>query len=243
MIFFLFPKGCDTLQVMQTEVEREFCPQNGYEHQAKVIWRDSDSVMIDFGVDTAKEANRLSLIAEERCNRIFQTGTSWADISAAEEEEQTEPEEKEEDFEDQLSLQCILYFTDNWDYGELRFSSIVADQPALMKLVQQDPNLIYFHGFRALDKRIFYGKRKTIHDPVKLRSLVAPAVYLNNLQKFVPVKIWQWMQTLANPSNLIVFAPRGRRARTKSTKTLAPTVSSSQKIAVNNRFAFFEEDE
>jgi len=63
------------------------------------------------------------------------------------------------------------------------------------------------------------------------------------LQKFVPIKIWQWMQTLSNPSNLIVFAPRGRRARTKSTKTPVATVSSSQKIAVNNRFAFFEEDE
>lgn len=43
----------------KTEVESKYTVENGYEHNAKVIYGDTDSVMVRFGVDTVAEAMKL----------------------------------------------------------------------------------------------------------------------------------------------------------------------------------------
>jgi len=43
----------------KTEVEKRYTVENGYEHDAKVIYGDTDSVMVRFGVKTVAEAMKL----------------------------------------------------------------------------------------------------------------------------------------------------------------------------------------
>ncbi len=40
-------------------VEEKYCVANGYAHDTKVIYGDTDSVMVRFGVDTVEESMRL----------------------------------------------------------------------------------------------------------------------------------------------------------------------------------------
>lgn len=47
------------IELTKNEVEAKFTMENGYEHDAKVIYGDTDSVMVNFGVQTVAEAMKL----------------------------------------------------------------------------------------------------------------------------------------------------------------------------------------
>jgi len=47
------------IDMTKVEVEKQFCMSNGYQHDAKVIYGDTDSVMVRFGVATVAEAMEL----------------------------------------------------------------------------------------------------------------------------------------------------------------------------------------
>lgn len=47
------------IELTKNEVEKQFCISNGYKHDAKVIYGDTDSVMVRFGVATVAEAMEL----------------------------------------------------------------------------------------------------------------------------------------------------------------------------------------
>lgn len=53
------------------EVERQFCVANGYPADAQVIYGDTDSVMVKFGVGTVAEAMPLAKEAASRVSSIF----------------------------------------------------------------------------------------------------------------------------------------------------------------------------
>jgi DNA polymerase elongation subunit (family B) len=65
--------GRDGLEATQKEIETHFSPKNGYRFQAIIIYGDTDSVMVFFGVETIKEANKLAEEAEKRCNKLFKS--------------------------------------------------------------------------------------------------------------------------------------------------------------------------
>lgn len=62
------------LMIEQTKqyVEEMFTIKNGYEHDAKVIYGDTDSVMCKFGVGTVAEAMKLGKEAAEKISSTFQ---------------------------------------------------------------------------------------------------------------------------------------------------------------------------
>jgi len=47
------------IEQTKTDVESKYTVENGYEHNAKVIYGDTDSVMVRFGVSTVEEAMKL----------------------------------------------------------------------------------------------------------------------------------------------------------------------------------------
>ena len=55
------------IEQTKNEVESKYRVDNGYEHTAEVIYGDTDSVMVKFGVDTVAEAMKLG---EEAANYV-----------------------------------------------------------------------------------------------------------------------------------------------------------------------------
>merc|ERR1719244_634795 len=55
----------------KTEVESRYTVENGYEHNAKVIYGDTDSVMVRFGVSTVAEAMKLGYEAAGAVSEKF----------------------------------------------------------------------------------------------------------------------------------------------------------------------------
>ena len=52
-------------------VEQKYTIANGYEHDAQVIYGDTDSVMVKFGVSTVKDTFPLAIEAADKCSEIF----------------------------------------------------------------------------------------------------------------------------------------------------------------------------
>jgi DNA polymerase delta subunit 1 len=48
-------------------VEQKFCKKKGYEHDAEVIYGDTDSVMVKFGCNDLKTAMDLGKLSSEPC--------------------------------------------------------------------------------------------------------------------------------------------------------------------------------
>lgn len=47
------------IEESQKLVEEKYCMENGYTHHSKVIYGDTDSVMVRFGVDTVEQSMDL----------------------------------------------------------------------------------------------------------------------------------------------------------------------------------------
>jgi DNA polymerase delta subunit 1 len=52
-------------------VEERFCTANGYDHDAQVIYGDTDSVMVKFGVSDLKESMKLGKEAADFVSQQF----------------------------------------------------------------------------------------------------------------------------------------------------------------------------
>lgn len=52
-------------------VEQKYTVANGYEHDAQVIYGDTDSVMVKFGTSTVKDTFPLAIEAADKCSEIF----------------------------------------------------------------------------------------------------------------------------------------------------------------------------
>lgn len=63
--------GRQLLYRTREEVERVYTIENGYSANAQVIYGDTDSVMVKFGVDTVEEAMPLAKEAADRVSKIF----------------------------------------------------------------------------------------------------------------------------------------------------------------------------
>jgi DNA polymerase delta subunit 1 len=63
--------GQEMIILTQQTVEKHYCKANGYLHDAKVIYGDTDSVMVNFGVSTIKEAMDLGLEAANMISKLF----------------------------------------------------------------------------------------------------------------------------------------------------------------------------
>ncbi|KAI2514140.1 DNA polymerase family B [Fragilaria crotonensis] len=63
--------GRQLLEKTKEFVETQFTIANGYEHNAQVVYGDTDSVMIKFGPDNVKDTFPLALKAAEECTKIF----------------------------------------------------------------------------------------------------------------------------------------------------------------------------
>merc|ERR1719230_677776 len=53
------------------QVEAKYCIQNGYANDAQVVYGDTDSVFVQFGVDTVEEAMELGLEAANMVSNTF----------------------------------------------------------------------------------------------------------------------------------------------------------------------------
>ena len=52
-------------------VEERFTIAHGYKHNAQVVYGDTDSVMVKFGVDNVADTFPLAIEAAEKCSAIF----------------------------------------------------------------------------------------------------------------------------------------------------------------------------
>merc|ERR1712127_370037 len=59
------------IEETRAQVEESYTVANGYEHDAKVIYGDTDSVMVRFGVGTVAEAMKLGMEAAEKVSEKF----------------------------------------------------------------------------------------------------------------------------------------------------------------------------
>lgn len=59
------------LETTKEYVEANFTKANGYEHDAIVIYGDTDSVMVKFGTKTVSDTFPLAIEAAEKCSKIF----------------------------------------------------------------------------------------------------------------------------------------------------------------------------
>ncbi|XP_063979553.1 DNA polymerase delta catalytic subunit isoform X2 [Diachasmimorpha longicaudata] len=63
--------GRTMIEKTKLEVEERFCIKNGYQHDATVIYGDTDSVMVKFGVKEIEEAMKLGKEAAEYVSEKF----------------------------------------------------------------------------------------------------------------------------------------------------------------------------
>ena len=59
------------IEMTKSEVERMYTRTNGYKHDALVIYGDTDSVMVRFGVETVIEAMELGAEAARTVSSVF----------------------------------------------------------------------------------------------------------------------------------------------------------------------------
>jgi DNA polymerase delta subunit 1 len=59
------------LEKTKQYVEEKFTIANGYQHDAQVVYGDTDSVMVKFGTATVAETFPLALDAASQCSLIF----------------------------------------------------------------------------------------------------------------------------------------------------------------------------
>ena len=59
------------LEKTKEYVETNYTVANGYEHDAEVVYGDTDSVMVKFGTTTVEETFPLALEAADKCSKIF----------------------------------------------------------------------------------------------------------------------------------------------------------------------------
>lgn len=59
------------LEKTKSFVEENFTIAHGYEHDAQVVYGDTDSVMVKFGTKTVKDTFPLAIEAAEKCSNIF----------------------------------------------------------------------------------------------------------------------------------------------------------------------------
>mmetsp|Transcript_21956 Transcript_21956/g.45738 ORF Transcript_21956/g.45738 Transcript_21956/m.45738 type:complete len:1158 (+) Transcript_21956:72-3545(+) len=59
------------LEKTKSYVEEQFSISHGYEHNAQVVYGDTDSVMVKFGTSTVAETFPLAIEAAEKCSAIF----------------------------------------------------------------------------------------------------------------------------------------------------------------------------
>ena len=59
------------LEKTKAFVEEQYTQAHGYEHNAQVIYGDTDSVMVKFGTKTVEDTFPLAIEAAEKCSNLF----------------------------------------------------------------------------------------------------------------------------------------------------------------------------